>query len=434
MTSGCPSAMEASAAIAAGRLTSQRLVATCLERIEARDSEVGAWAFVDPQQALAAARAADHGDRKGPLHGLPVGIKDIIATGDMPTACGSPIYDGFRPATDAACVALLRQAGAVVLGKTETTEFAFSAPARTRNPLDLDRTPGGSSSGSAAAVADHMVPLALGTQTGGSVIRPASFCGVFAMKPSFHLVPREGVKPLAPSFDTVGWFGRCIADLALLAEAFGLLRAPRGAPSRPLRIGVCRTANWQRAEDASREAIEVAAANLRRSGAEVVDFDLPASFAALDEAYATIMAVDAARALRVEASSHPNLLSPGLAALLEGGRDITMEQEHAARLRFAEARSLAADVLVGTDALLTPAAVGEAPQGLASTGDPMFNKTWTALHLPCITLPTARGPGGMPVGIQLVGAWGRDALLLDVAAEVEARLLAVGQFTSPSAI
>jgi amidase len=235
-------AREAAARIAAGELTAQALVQSCLERIAAREPAVGAWAYLDPDQAMAEARARDQAAARGPLHGVPIGVKDIMDTADMPTGYGSRAYRGFRPAADAACVALARAAGAVVLGKTVTTEFAAMSPGKTRNPHDATRTPGGSSSGSAAAVADHMVPLAFGTQTAGSIIRPASFCGVVGMKPSFGLIATAGTKPLAPGLDTIGGFARSVGDIAFFLAALAdrpelVAAAPAVRPPRRLSFG-----------------------------------------------------------------------------------------------------------------------------------------------------------------------------------------------------
>ena len=285
-------AAEAARRIAEGELTSRELVAACLARIAERDPLIRAWAHVDPDLALAAAAACDAaGARRGPLHGVPVGVKDVIDTHDLPTQHNSRIYQGHRPGADAACVAMLRAAGAVILGKTRTVEFAsVGAVPPTRNPLDPARTPGGSSCGSGAAVGDHMVPLALGTQTGGSTIRPASFCGAYGMKPTYATVPFDGVKHYAPSFDTVGWIGGSVADLALAAQAFGLVAAvPPPKALAGLRIGLCRTPHWHEADAASREAVAAVARDLAAAGAEIDDIALPADFDGLTAAQDCVM-------------------------------------------------------------------------------------------------------------------------------------------------
>ncbi|HUF81031.1 MAG TPA: amidase, partial [Burkholderiales bacterium] len=271
------SAAEAARRIANGELTSAALVAACLERIAARENDVQAWAFLDPELALGQARALDRERPRSALHGVPVGIKDVIDTADMPTEYNSPIYRGHRPKWDAACVALLRRAGCVILGKTATTEFANNHPAKTRNPLRLTHTPGGSSSGSAAAVADHMAPLALGTQTGGSTIRPAAYCGVVSCKPSFNSINRAGLKFVAESLDTIGLFARCPEDVALALHVLSGRALPdfgATASGKP-RIGLVRTPRWQEADAATRAAIEDAAARLAKAGAQVAEFEPP---------------------------------------------------------------------------------------------------------------------------------------------------------------
>jgi Asp-tRNA(Asn)/Glu-tRNA(Gln) amidotransferase A subunit family amidase len=425
------SALTASAALAqmrAGRLTSEALVQRCLGRIAAREAQVGAWECLDADAALAAARAADRarasGADLGLLHGIPVGIKDIIDTVDLPTALGSPIYAGRRCSWDAAGVAALRRAGALILGKTVTTEFAFFQPGKTRNPHDPARTPGGSSSGSAAAVADAMVPLALGTQTAGSVIRPAAFCGVFGYKASFGEFALSGIRPFAESLDTLGAFARCVDDLAIVRSALAG-SAPESADSpadwRP-RIGVCRTPQWDSAADATREAVERTAAHLARAGAQVEPLALPEAFAGLVEAQRTVMAYEAARNYAFEQQRHADLLSEPLRALFESGWRIARADCYAAKALLAQARASLPAAMGGCDVLLAPAVHGEPPLASAGTGDPLFCRTWTALHLPCLAVPAWTGPSGLPVGVQLVAAFGADALLLRAGRWIERRL------------
>jgi Asp-tRNA(Asn)/Glu-tRNA(Gln) amidotransferase A subunit family amidase len=409
--------------IAAGELTSERLVRVCLERIAERDADVGAWEHVDPVAALAEARARDTSPPLGPLHGVPVGVKDIIDTADMPTGYGSPIWRGHQPARDAACVALVRAAGGVVLGKTVTTEFAYFTPGRTANPHNLGHTPGGSSSGSAAAVADQMVPVAFGTQTAGSIIRPAAFCGVVGYKPSFGTISRSGVLPFAESLDTVGALARSVADAALLASVAASrpdLLVP-DAPGPVPRVGVHRTAAWELLSARYRVVVTDAARRLAQAGADVSDAGLPAWFAELPGAQATVMAFEAARSFAPELREHGARLSPTLRALLdEGAGRSPKEYLDALGLAQAGRRELAA-LFERHDLVLTPSAPGTAPPGLGATGDPVFNRTWTLLGAPCVHLPTGTDRG-LPVGVQLVGRPGDDDRVLAMAAWAERQL------------
>ena len=414
------------AAVAIARLrsraiTSEALVRACLDRIAADEPRIHAWAFLDPDRAIAAARAADAAPPRAPLLGLPVGIKDIIDTADAPTECGTPLYRGRRPARDAACVAVLRSAGGVVLGKTVTTELAYFGPGPTRNPHDPACTPGGSSSGSAAAVADCMVPAALGTQTAGSVIRPAAYCGVVGFKPTHGLLSLEGVHPFAPSLDTLGLFVRAVADVAPVLAGLG---APLDVPvlQRPPRIGTWRSAAWPRASPAMQARLEEAAADLARAGATVRDVTLGPDEADLVDAQALVMAEEAARSMRALRERPEASLGLQLQALLDRGAAVTPEEIRAARNLAARARENATRLLGEVDVLLTPSAPGEAPEGLASTGDPVFNRVVTLLGFPCLGLPAGTGPAGRPLGLQLVGAPRAEAALLSVAGWVESRL------------
>jgi amidase len=420
MTPHALTAVEAVRLLSSGELTAEALVADCLRHIAEEEPRIQAWEFLDAELALSRARRADAAGRPGPLHGLPLGVKDILDTADMPTARGSALFAGRRPEEDAACVAALRRAGAVVLGKTVTTELAFYAPGRTRNPHDPSRTPGGSSSGSAAAVAACMVPAALGTQTAGSIIRPASYCGVVGYKPSRGLVPLDGTSPLAPqSLDTIGLVVRTAADLPILAAALGVPVASPPSP-RPLRIGLCRTEAWPTAAAESHAAVEGAAQRLARAGAAVAEEH--ERFEGLCEAQREIMAFEACRAWRDRLAGHLDRLSPQLRGLLAEGEAITPARHaRALALRDDGLRRLPA-ILARFDVLLTPAVLGEAPAGLASTGDPAMNRVWTLLGLPCLTLPAAEGPHGLPVGVQLVGAPGGDAGLLAAAGWAEEAL------------
>jgi len=414
--------------------TAEAKVAACLDRIALREETVEAWAYLDPEAALARARARDRESVRGPLHGLPVGIKDIMDTADMPTAYGSSIYAGHRPAADAACVALLRAAGAIVLGKTVTTEFATTHPGKTRNPLAAGRTPGGSSSGSAAAVADGMVPVALGTQTMGSVIRPAAYCGVVGFKPSFGLINRAGIKPQAESIDTVGVLGRTVGDVspvaAILAgappDAFG--RALRRAP----RIALYRGPDWSKAEPAADAALEVTARRLIEAGATVSETtDAPILRAALD-AHLKIVVFELARALAFEWAAHRRALSPELTGLIEAGRACSFDDYLTAQAVAAAARTWIARTFDEVDLWLTLSAPGEAPEGLESTGDPVLNRVWSVLHLPALSLPAGQGPNGLPLGVQLIGPYGRDADLIAAARWIETQLQRSTDVESPS--
>jgi Asp-tRNA(Asn)/Glu-tRNA(Gln) amidotransferase A subunit family amidase len=417
------SATEAARRIERGELTSEALVAACLERIAARDEEIHAWAFVDKAHALAQARALDRSPRRGPLHGIPVGLKDIIDTAELPTEYNSPIYRGHRPKADAACVMALKAAGALILGKTATTEFANNYPAPTRNPHNLAHTPGGSSSGSGAAVADFMVPLALGTQTGGSVIRPAAFCGVAGIKPSFGSINRTGVKPVSESLDTIGVFARQVEDLAVSLEVLSGKATPDWSSfSGKPRIGLCRTPRWSLADSATHESLERAASRLLQAGAQVRDFDMPSQGDQLFDRHKLVMGFESARALAWEYASHPEKLSSNLKARLEEGAKVTREAYDSMRVTAERCRRWLAEDMRELDFLLTPSAPGEAPASLASTGDPVFNRAWTLLGVPCITLPYGRGPKGLPLGVQLVGAFDGDAALLGWAKWVEAAL------------
>jgi Asp-tRNA(Asn)/Glu-tRNA(Gln) amidotransferase A subunit family amidase len=415
------SASEAARRIARGELTSEALVSECLQRIAERDEALRAWAFVDQAYALAQARALDRGPRRGPLHGIPFGIKDAIDTAGLPTEYNSPIYRGHRPKADAACVMLLKQAGAVILGKTVTTEFANNHPAATRNPHNSAHTPGGSSSGSAAAVADFMVPAALGTQTGGSVIRPAAYCGVAAIKPSFGAINRAGLKMVAESLDTIGVFARTVEDLALTLE--GICGFKKSTPATP-RIGLCRTPRWKDADAASQTNLESAAKRLAAGGASVKDFDMPPTSDQLFDRHRVVMGYETARALAWEYLTHPDKISATLRPRLDEGWKVTRADYDAMRETARQCRRALADSMREVDFLLTPSAPSEAPASLASTGDPVFNRAWTLLGVPCVTLPHGRGPKGLPLGVQLVGPYGADATLLGWAAWVERTLTA----------
>ena len=419
--------------LARRELRAEDLVRACLDRVAERDREIHAFAHIDADSALALARSLDAGPVRGPLHGLPLGVKDLFDTADMPTTYGSPIYAGQRPAADAAAVALCREAGALVLGKTVTTEFAYFHPGPTCNPHHSGHTPGGSSSGSAAAVADCMLPLALGTQTAGSIIRPAAYCGVVGFKPSSSRVPRAGVKSLSETLDTVGGFGRSVRDVALLAAVLTgdarLQEAVQAEVAAP-RIGLCRTEHWaqvdadtERIWEQARAALAPLAAGLEDVVLQTaIDSELPAGPLDLVVLQKAVMAFEMARSLSHERLQHRGRLSPRLCALLDEGMAISGAQ-HAANLALTANAQRRVDTLFDrVDVVLAPSASGEAPAGIDATGDPLFCRGWTLLGLPCIHLPFSRGHLGLPMGLQLVGRHGQDHQLLACAQWVHERL------------
>lgn len=424
-------ALNSLGAVAAARklqrreLTAVQLVRACFARIEQRENTVHAWTALQKQAALDHAEELDRGALRGPLHGLPIGVKDLFDTADLPTRYGSPIYDRHRPGLDAACVAMCRGAGAIVIGKTVTTEFATYQAGPTRNPRNEAYTPGGSSSGSAAAVADDMVPFALGSQTAGSIIRPASYCGIVGFKPTFGSIPRAGVKSLADSLDTIGGFARSVPDVALFASV--LMRDARmldlSYEGKP-RIGMYRSLQWRHAHAETKEAFAQAAATLSRAGAIVQEAPLPPEHCMLVQLHADIMAFEASQSLAYERLEHAAQLSPKIQAVLEAGARITAEQHIANLERAAEARVRVDAWFQQYDVLLAPSASGEAPFADLGTGDPQFSRPWTLFGLPCLNLPFATGPQGLPVGLQLVGQRHADHRTLAIAAWVHERLLA----------
>jgi len=406
-------AAQAARLIETKEATTEALVSACLERIDERDDVVRAWAFINRKDAIAGARELDRMPRRSRLHGVPFGIKDIIDTQDLPTEYGSPVYRGHRPRADAACVALLKAAGCLILGKTVTTEFAQNHPSQTRNPRNPAHTPGGSSSGSAAAVADCMVPLALGTQTGGSVIRPAAYNGAFAMKPSFGSINRQGTKFVAESLDTIGIFARSVEDLAFSLEILSGRKAnSMTSDISSLRIGLCRTPVWERADAATHDNLEQAAKRVAQAGAQVCDFELPAGSLRLFDDWKLVSGFESARALAWEWENHRGEISKTLAPRLEEGWKVTREQYDGMRAHARQCRRALMEAMRQVDFLLTPSAPSEAPASLASTGNPVFNRAWTLLGVPCITIPHGKGPHGLPLGVQLVGAFDSDSALL----------------------
>ena len=409
-------AIEALSRIRAGTLTSEALVAACLRRIEERESTIGAWNFLSPEQALDAARGSDKAASDGPLRGLPVAVKDIFDTVDMPTAYGSPIYEGYRPPFDASSVALARAAGGVILGKTVSTEFAYFKPGKTANPHNPAHTPGGSSSGSAAAVADFMTPLAFGSQTVGSIIRPASYCGVVGYKPSYSLIDRTGVRPLADTFDTVGVLTRSVPDAAYFVSV--LSRRPTlrldGELEAPPSIGVCRTHEWPAADADAAAALETAARLASDAGGQVRETVLPELFAVLGEAQGLIVDYETANSAAHELAFHRDNVSKSFLDRAEAGLAYTADQYDVALSVVARAQTGLDAAMDGVDVLLCPSSQGQAPEGLGTTGDPIFNRMGTALRAPCVNIPGLSGRSGLPVGVQVMGRMKDDRRTLAV--------------------
>ena len=409
-------AIEALSRIRAGTLTSEALVAACLRRIEERESTIGAWNFLSPEQALDAARGSDKAASDGPLRGLPVAVKDIFDTVDMPTAYGSPIYEGYRPPFDASSVALARAAGGVILGKTVSTEFAYFKPGKTANPHNPAHTPGGSSSGSAAAVADFMTPLAFGSQTVGSIIRPASYCGVVGFKPSYSLIDRTGMRPLADTFDTVGVLTRSVPDAAYFVSV--LSRRPTlrldGELEAPPSIGVCRTHEWPAADADAAAALETAARLASDAGGQVRETVLPELFAVLGEAQGLIVDYETANSAAHELAFHRDNVSKSFLDRAEAGLAYTADQYDDALSVVARAQTGLDAAMDGVDVLLCPSSQGQAPEGLGTTGDPIFNRMGTALRAPCVNIPGLSGRSGLPVGVQVMGRMKDDRRTLAV--------------------
>ena len=431
-----PTASEAAMAIRQGRLTSVRLIQACLDRITEVEPAVEAWSFLAPAYAIAQAEARDRaqnaGESLGPLHGIPVGVKDIFDTADMPTENGTVLHAGRQPTEDAMVVALLRAAGAVILGKTVTTELAVYAPGKTRNPHDPGRSPGGSSSGSAAAVAARMVPLAIGSQTNGSVIRPAAYCGVVGYKPTHGLISRTGVLRQSPHLDHVGVFAHNVEDAALIAETLmaydprdpAMRRTPwprllklmaQDPPSVP-RLAFVKSPFWDQADPEARAAFQTLARRLACEEAE-----LPTPFAEAAQIHRTIMEADLALSFSSEYERGKERLSPILRTMIEQGRQTFAVDYNRAVAAVPGLRRALDDLLQRYDVILTPATTGVAPAGLASTGSPIFCTIWTLCGVPAVTLPLLTGEQGLPLGVQLIGREGDDARLLRTARWLSSR-------------
>jgi Asp-tRNA(Asn)/Glu-tRNA(Gln) amidotransferase A subunit family amidase len=412
-------ASQAAQALAKREIKAVDLLLACLDRIGQRESIIKAWVSLGKENALVRAKELDKGSIKGVLHGLPIGVKDLYDTYDLPSSYGSPIYSSHYPACDAVSVALLRQAGGIILGKTVTTEFAAFKSTGTANPHNPKHTPGGSSSGSAAAVADFMVPLATGSQTAGSIIRPASFCGVVGFKPSFGKINLAGVKSLSPSQDTLGCFGRSVGDVALGVAAMSgdhALARIEDLHSK-LRIAICKTPDWALAQKETAAALALArfAAESIAKGA-VGDLQLPPPVDEFTKVQARIMAAEMSRSLTFERMRFPKKLSSQILKQLQDGAAITYEQ-YAKDLLITQVGHAAIQDLFAhhLDLIIAPSAIGEAPASKESTGDPIFCRTWTLLGLPCINLNITTGANGLPVGVQLIAGPGQDRFLLSAA-------------------
>lgn len=425
-------AVQAAELIDNGRVTSEELVQAYLKRIDQTEETVRAWAHLDRDFALEQARRADQsrklGGPLGPLHGVPVGIKDIFDTSDFPTEDGTVLHAGRRPQADATAISMLRAAGAVVMGKTATTELAVFSPAETRNPHDPERTPGGSSSGSAAAVAAGMAPLAIGTQTNGSIIRPASFCGVCGYKPSFGLISRHRVLPQSRSLDHVGVFGRTIEDIALIAEQmigfddndpdtrprarFRLLEGARQAPPIEPHLAFVKGPVWDQAEEDARDAFSGLVELL---GDKIEECPLPDIFSEGMNWHRTIFEADLARSFRRDYRNGKDRLSDVLREMIERGRQVLAVDYNAALEGREFLQAALPNIFNYYDAILTPATPGQAPAGLESTGSPAFCTLWTLCGTPAISIPLLQGGDGMPIGVQLVAPWGDDERLLRTA-------------------
>jgi Asp-tRNA(Asn)/Glu-tRNA(Gln) amidotransferase A subunit family amidase len=426
------SATDAARAIREGSVSAEQLTEACLARVREVDGQVQAWTFLDPEHALVQARArdADHSQGRpvGPLHGVPVGIKDIIDTADMPTEDGTVLHAGRTPAHDATVVAMLRAAGAVIMGKTVTTEFATYSPGKTRNPHNPQHTPGGSSSGSAAAVAAGMVPLALGTQTNGSVIRPAAFCGVYGFKPTHGLIPRSGVLRQSRTLDQIGVFARTLEDVALMAEQLvGYDRLdpdtrPRARvpfvqvaieePPLPPLIAYVKGPVWDRATEETQEAFAELVSTL---GERVVAVELPDSVGQALDWHRTIMEAEMAANLDLEWEKGRDRLSQSLRTQLDRGREVKALDYQRACARIPLINDGFDEIFERCDAIVTPAAPGTAPKGLEATGDPAFCTLWTLCGMPSLSLPLMQGENGLPMGVQLIGRRDGDARLLRTA-------------------
>ncbi|MDI2590705.1 amidase [Pseudomonas sp. 681] len=414
-----PDATALSEAVVNGQTRVAAIAEDFLECIQALEPQIQAFVSFDPQQVRD--QAAQH-DGRGLLAGVPVGVKDIFDSVDHPTQFFSPIYAGNQPSRDAHVVTLLRQAGALIMGKTHTTEFAYMYTGPTRNPHDLNRTPGSSSAGSAAGMAAGFFAVALGTQTAGSLLKPASYCGLFAYKPSLGLVSLEGVKPLAPSFDTVGWYGRSVRDLRLVARVLIAGFPSNEIAPRPLNLGFCRTSRWADVEPQVAQALEQAVEQLRRAGHRVNEVILPDAFAGVFDDHQLINDCEGARSLAKEFEQHRERLSPSILAMFDRATATGWEQESAAKARLAALAPRLAELCLPFDAMLGATCGMVAPEGLDSTGPSDFIKFWGAFGWPQVNLPLPREERLLPVGLQVIGRFRADGPLLAVAEQLAGTL------------
>lgn len=435
-TANMLSACDAREAMDEGLLSSQELVEACFARIDALEDSIGAWTHLDKEVAMQQAREADEfrrrGLRVGALHGLPIGIKDIIDTQDYPTELGTVLHQGRKPAKDATLVSLLKEAGAIIMGKTVTTELAVFSPGKTTNPHNNAHTPGGSSSGSAAAVASAMIPLAVGTQTNGSVIRPASFCGIYGFKPSFGRISRHGLLRQSPPLDTVGVFARSLEDLALIAdvligydaqdEAMRPIAPPcissvmaEPVPVKPV-FAFVRTAAWDKTEQVTKDGFRELIEAVNDGQPKTIDiFDLPAQFDNIYEDHRRVMEADLARNFADEYTRGKADLSDVLCSMIERGQQVSEDEYKTSLATIADYASSLDEIFELYDAILTPATLGPAPEGLDSTGDPVMNTIWTFCGTPVLNLPLLQSEAGLPIGVQLVGEKNDDARLFRTA-------------------
>jgi Asp-tRNA(Asn)/Glu-tRNA(Gln) amidotransferase A subunit family amidase len=418
------SALDLARRIEAGDITPESIVDLCAAAVAAREDDVGAFTCLALDGARAHARQNAERLRALPLRGLPVGLKDIYDTADMPTEYGSAAYKGHRPAADASSVTMLRRAGATILGKTVTTEFAHQQTGKTRNPHNLEHTPGGSSSGSAAAVAAGMVPIATGSQTAGSVIRPGAYCGVAAFKPSYKLIPTIGVKCYAWSLDTVGLYAAGVADVAFATAAMTGrdLRVDRAAPSTP-RVALVRTHIWADASADMQNALDTTARAMEAAGASVKDVTLPPLLEDAWRAHKVIILYEAGLSYAYEYDNKRDLLGPKTVSMLDEARQVSVDAYDDARRVANRARLALADLMANYDVILTPSAPGAAPHGIGATGVANFNWLWTLMGTPCVNVPGLADPTGMPLGVQIVGRFGRDRGALEAALFTERALV-----------
>lgn len=413
-----PGVVETASALARGKTTAVAAAQACLDAIAERNHDIEAFVAFDPEQVLAQAARVDAGEGRGPLRGIPFAVKDVLDSAGLPTAYGSPIYAGHRPALDASCITVARAGGAVMLGKVATGEFATQTPSRARNPLRPGHTPGGSSSGSAAAVAAGMAPVAFGTQTTGSIIRPAVYCGLVGYKPTQGLIATAGLKALSPSQDTIGVITRDVADAGYFTFGLHGARPPARGIARP-HLVLCQSRQWDYLQDYTREAIETLVGRLEAAGIRVSCRWLPDWLDALVCAQPRLFMFEARQSLLHESLHHQAQLSPRLQNRLRAAESVELDEYLSLRRQVMAGQQWVESVLGSADALLYPAAVGEADEGLAEAGDPRYGALPSALQLPCLSLPIAAGPTGLPLGAQLIGGFGMDARLLATAMTVE---------------